>query len=521
MRNTWKKTTYMIISTIALVCLTCTQVHAERAGWQRKEVNWQAGPGRRIKAIHYPQDQKLPTKARVHQHRRRAGAQKSSDIAAQLYSTASTTAKPQALPSVVNYDIDVESPPVDGFTPWIAISATNENAGDMDYTAVPEPSVAGRYPSGIDPDRDFMIGIYDTGASAHVIGYNDARLAGLFSGGLVTGNGTDISGVTGTVTASISFPLAVFVSGLHAVDPQALTLDRSYLKGQSNVSVMVGRNPGSNADLPSAIGSPMSVYYTAVIYNDQPITLERNGEVFTAPDIRIYEHDGAAIPTFANRIPLELRPLGAVNVQYIDYPDILGLGDALGGLGDLEDILGGIGGGGTSTPEPDSPSIIVGNASQSLFFVHSVDLYSNGQSAIDKDRFMLDTGAQVTVIGYRMAARLKLDINNPAFDVEIEDVTGQVALYPGFYLDAIEIPALGQWLRFTNVPVTLLDVASPEGGTLDGIIGMNLFKQFNLVLRGGGLAYDEEPYLAFEPIAANDAGTENSSTGAAQSIPNQ
>ena len=69
----------------------------------------------------------------------------------------------------------------------------------------------------------------------------------------------------------------------------------------------------------------------------------------------------------------------------------------------------------------------------------------------------------------------------------------------------MEIPALGQWLRFSNVPVTLLDVSSPEGGTLDGIIGMNLFTEFNLVLRGGGLALEEDPYLAFEPIHV-DAG---------------
>jgi hypothetical protein len=30
----------------------------------------------------------------------------------------------------------------------------------------------------------------------------------------------------------------------------------------------------------------------------------------------------------------------------------------------------------------------------------------------------------------------------------------------------------------------MLDIASPEGGTLDGIIGMNLFNEYNMVLKG-------------------------------------
>jgi hypothetical protein len=263
---------------------------------------------------------------------------------------------------------------------------------------------------------------------------------------------------------------------------------------------VVGQNPGNNPDLPTAIGSPMSVYYTAVFYNDRPLTVEHDGESYTAPDIRIYEHGDARIPEMPNKIPLELRPLGAVSVQYIPTLD-LGLG---GALGDLDDILGGIGGGGGSDFPPASPSVVIGNGSQSLFFVHSVDLYQDDKSAIDKDRFMLDTGAQVTVIGTRIAARLRLDPADPDFEVEIEGVTGDVGMYPGFYIESIEIPALGNWVAFKNVPVVLLDVSSPEGGTLDGIIGMNLFSEFNLVLQGGGLSLEEDPFLAFEPIAMED-----------------
>jgi hypothetical protein len=46
----------------------------------------------------------------------------------------------------------------------------------------------------------------------------------------------------------------------------------------------------------------------------------------------------------------------------------------------------------------------------------------------------------------------------------------------------------------------LLDISSPEGGTLDGIIGMNLFVDYNMVLRGGGLFLKGDPAIEFELI---------------------
>jgi hypothetical protein len=46
----------------------------------------------------------------------------------------------------------------------------------------------------------------------------------------------------------------------------------------------------------------------------------------------------------------------------------------------------------------------------------------------------------------------------------------------------------------------MLDVSSPEGGYLDGIIGMNLFTEYNLVLKGGGLLGQSPPVLTYERI---------------------
>ena len=145
--------------------------------------------------------------------------------------------------------------------------------------------------------------------------------------------------------------------------------------------------------------------------------------------------------------------------------------------------------------------MIVGTAYQSVFFVASVDLYRGTHSAIDKTRFMLDTGAQVSVVGSRVGAGLGFNPAHPDFEVEIQGVTGEINTAPGFYIDEIDIPALGEWLSFTNIPVVLLDVSSPEGGTLDGIIGMNLFTDLNFTLRGGGMFLQDDPAIYYETIS--------------------
>ncbi|MBP8305490.1 MAG: hypothetical protein KBE04_15355, partial [Phycisphaerae bacterium] len=62
-----------------------------------------------------------------------------------------------------------------------------------------------------------------------------------------------------------------------------------------------------------------------------------------------------------------------------------------------------------------------------------------------------------------------------------------------------------------GMPRVLLDVFSPEGGSLDGIIGTNLFLDFNLVLRGGGLFYQDDPALEFGPIDG-EAGPDGQET---------
>ena len=460
-----------VLLLIAVLCwIPITE--AKRQGWQQQQVNWRMSGGSSIKAVNYPQEKPLPMLGK--RNGRRPAPLRKKILPAEAAFRLAPLAQ-QSSASIIALVTD--SPPIDGFIPWIAVAVTDErfDEDDMRFDAAPTDSVIGNYLTS-NPEADYAVGIFDTGASAHIMDYAAADQAGL-SGPYLTSNTVEVSGVTGSVFALVSYPLGIFIDGLGAIEPDGLLHDTSGMVGETNVSIAVG-DVVDSPDLPTAIGSPLSVYFAADFHNDRQITVSHESEDFTGPDISFYELSDPYCPTYTNIIPLELRPLGGVNVQYI--PDI----DPF----DPFEFL------------PASPSVIIGNLSQSTFFVSSVDLYQGNKSAIDKDRFMLDTGAQVSVVGSRVAARLGLNPAHPDFEVEIQGVTGDTIMAPGFYIDSIDIPALGKWLSFTNIPVVLLDVASPEGGTADGIIGMNLFVELNFVLRGGGLLGQDDPSIEFEPI---------------------
>ncbi|MCD6174744.1 MAG: hypothetical protein J7K65_03115, partial [Planctomycetes bacterium] len=324
-------------------------------------VNWQGPAGSKIKEIRY-----FPKEPEIQ----------------------SAAAAPMAEATSTILSNIIDSPPVDGFIPWIVLTATNKRETEEFWEAVTEPSYVGTPTGGIDPRTDYIIGLFDTGASTHVIGYENAVNAGLFNSTYLTENPISVQGVTGSVDAWVSMPYALFMDGLDVLEPNGIgeaefilpTTDG--MKGQSNVSTIVGDDPGEYPDLATAIGSPMSLYYTTHIEVDKMITVTHNSVDYTAPKISFY-NQGVNEPNYPNYVPLELKPLGAINVQWTPTLDLLNF-----------DYI------------PATPSIILGNSSQSLFFVHGVDLTEGSKSAYDKDRFMLDTGAQITVIGNRIAARL-------------------------------------------------------------------------------------------------------------------
>lgn len=456
----------MFVASAIFICVIVLPVSAkEQAEWKKEAAEIRLQGGNRITAIYHPAD-KAPRMMK--DHRQPLGHSKM--LRYPLGRVSSMSLLEPVLMGIV------ESPPIDGFVPYVAVAVTDARLDDMEFEATPEPVITGSYLT-TSPQTSFAVGIFDTGASASLIGYANAVKTGIYGSGLVTDSPVVLTGASGSVTALASYPLGLFVDGLGAIEPNGLLLNTSGFRGESNVSIVVG-TPPLVADLPTAIGAPVAVFYTTAFDNEHKITRIVDANEYRSPSITLYEPGDSAVPAWnESSIPLELRPSGAYSVQYwptFDY--------------------------GTLDFYPLIPSVI-GNfltVPQSLFFVSSVDLADAGHTAIDRKKFMFDTGAQVTVVGSAVASRLALNPNNPDFQVEITDVTGATTMKPGFYLDSLEIPALGQWFSATNVPVVMLDVASPEGGYLDGIIGMNLFNGFNMVFRGGSL-YDP-PFLDIKLI---------------------
>ncbi len=458
---------------LVVVLFWTSTVQAGRPGWQRQEVDLRVTGGGRIKAVYHPPDKPVPTLAKRGRGQRKRLRKKTlpPDTATRLSPLAEELA--MAIFATV-----IDSPPIGGFVPLVAVGVTDKRHhwSDWIFDAKDTNSVEGNYLTA-NPEADYAVGIFDTGASGHVMAHDAATQAGL-SGDYLTSTMVAISGVTGSVWAVVSQPIGIFVDGIGAIEPNGLLYDTSGMVGEWNTAILVG-DAVESPNLPTVIGSPLSVYFATEFRNDQQITATHNGEDFNSPDIFFYELSDPCCPSYPNEIPLELRPsFGAFGVQYVFDPY-------------------------DPSFSPITPSVIMGaglQPLQSVFFVHSVDLYEKGKSAIDKDRFILDTGAQVTVIGSRIVARLKLHPDHPDFEVPVQGVTGDSIMAPGFFVDSIDIPAIGEWLSFTDVPVIFLDVFSPEGGTLDGIIGMNLFTEFNFVLRGGGFMLEDDPRIEFGPI---------------------
>ena len=138
-----------ILFVVLLVCVACRAIvnGAIPSTWQREEVNWRVSGGSQIKAIYRPPEE--------------AVAKSTSDKAA---------------PVAANV---IDSPPEAGLVPWIAVVTTNAKGEELDMVAVAESGIVGTPMA--DPQTDYAIGIFDTGASAHIMGYEAVDTLGLFN----------------------------------------------------------------------------------------------------------------------------------------------------------------------------------------------------------------------------------------------------------------------------------------------------------------------------------------------------
>lgn len=89
-------------------------------------------------------------------------------------------------------------------------------------------------------------------------------------------------------------------------------------------------------------------------------------------------------------------------------------------------------------------------------------------------RLMVDTGAQASIISPAMAAELNLPLD-PDFTISACGIGGIIEGIPGYFIDYVKINAFGGALEYSRAPFVVLDLLSPEGGALDGVLGMNFF----------------------------------------------
>lgn len=472
-----------IKSQCVLLCLwfglISGNIWASHDNWKRQEVDWDVSGGSRIKAIRYPAGKPLSEFTHQYGHKPKIKKEK---IDPQKQGLKSTKGLPE-LDSPLIATV-IESPPIDGFVPWIAVAATDEHYPYDpfdDYFAWDLNQVTGNFLCE-NPSTDFAIGLFDTGASASILSFEAAAITGIYDSDYASLNTVEITGATGSIEAYLSYPLGIFIDGLGAIDPNGIMIDHSNMVGEGNVSVALGQIGDPN--LPTAIGVPMSVYFTADIQNDNPVTVTHNDTVYTAPTINIYPHYDPQTPVYPNTIYLELRPS---DVGYnMFFPCFEFLFPCPSGDG-----------------SPVTPTMIMDAniVHQGVFFVYSVHLHNDGYHATDKTKFMFDTGAQITVISGGVSSLLGLNPAEPDFEVDVQGVSGEISIEPGFFIDSVEIPAEGEWLIANNVPVVRLNVPSPEGGYFEGIIGMNLFSEVKFTFQGGGIIDHPSPEVRFEAPA--------------------
>jgi hypothetical protein len=310
--------TTLVLVLLTVVCASAA-VPASRPSWKRQEVDWRMTGGSRIKAIHYPEDKPLPQYSTRADRPRKVPHKKT--ITKETGSQPIPLA-PEAATSLIANVID--SPPIDGFVPWVTVGITDARSTDDDAYAYDIDYTVGYFLTST-PWVDYAIGLYDTGASTSIMGYADADRAGVFAKNLDGPATVELLGATGTVEAIVSYPLGLFIDSISVIKPYPYdpngTVEMDDLVdmvGEWNTSILLGEPPMPGApDLPTAIGSPISVFYAAHFQVDQPITVTHNGQDFTGPNTTFLPWYDSSVPAYSNRVTMEVRPDGDYVAYYL------------------------------------------------------------------------------------------------------------------------------------------------------------------------------------------------------------
>jgi len=363
-------------------------------------------------------------------------------------------------------------------SPRIAITTSDKKRPPFDdspYEHELEPTYVGN-PLNAPAEVNYVIGYLDSGADGNVFAGVHALRVGL-TGTRLTENEIEIGGVGGTVPALITQPVAFFAAGLGSIDGNGL-LDLTETKGHSNVA---GLAPpplecGNGESVTGIMGSSFMTFYNFVIRVDTPRSALLDGAVYKGPDVDILEKF-EVLPEYPQAFFLEFGGL---------LPPF-----TVAFLPDFEDL--------TTPISPSLFALIPGSFSTSGAYFTTVGLLHGEPGPINpilNVRMLVDTGAQASIISPAVASQLSLPLA-PDFVIDVCGVAGLVTDVPGYYVDFVRINAFGGPLLYSAAPFIVLDLPSPEGGGLDGILGMNFFWDRNVVfepvLNGSGFFRVSEP----------------------------
>lgn len=370
-------------------------------------------------------------------------------------------------------------PRLAGFSPLVAITTSNKHSlKDIDYehnlTTFYDCNVGA--PSGatcgaLHPpaNANYVVGILDSGSVVDLAAGSGATTLGL-TGNYLTSNVVPIGGVGGEVDALVTQPVGFYVQGLNAVGSSGL-LSTSALVGHSNVSALVAPPiVCGGVELVSAfVGTPFIAFFNTVVRVDSPLAVAHDGRIFSGPSVQV-QGQSSTLPEFNRAFAMEVGGIGAVATA--SYFPVF----------DPEDLV-----------TPLIPTLL---SLSPLSIPTGGVFFSNMQALMGEPgptnfpttmRLMVDTGAQTSIMSPAMAAELNLPLE-PDFTISACGVGGLIENIPGYYIDYVKINAFGGALEFSRAPFVVLDLTSPEGGALDGVLGMNFFWNRNVIF---------EPSLSF------------------------